>query len=118
MRHKISKLSRHSRTARQKSLISNLAESLILYEKIATTKAKAKTVKSAVEKMITVAKKNNLAARRELARRLFTKNAVKKLLEVLGPRYIERRGGYCRLTLVSGERFGDAAEKAIIELVK
>ncbi len=117
MRHQKSKISKFKSTAHKKSLASNLAESLILYEKITTTKTKAKAIKSVVDKLITIAKKNNLAARRELLKRLHTKNAVKKLMEVLGPRYTERRGGYSRVTLVSGNRVGDAADKAVVELI-
>jgi len=100
----------------RRALLANLAESLILYEKIKTTKAKAKAVQSYVEKLITVSKKNTLAARRELIKDLYTQNAVKKLMEVLGPRYAERHGGYTRV-IATKTRVGDGAEEAFIELV-
>lgn len=118
MRHQKNKMTRAAKTASGKSLIVNLAESLVLYEKISTTKAKAKAVKSFTDKLITVSKRNNLTARRELVRKLYTGNAVKKLMEVLGPRYAERRGGYTRMTLITGNRTGDGAERTIVELIK
>ena len=118
MRHQKKKVTLDRKSASRNALIAGLAESLILREKITTTKAKAKVVKSFVEKLVTVAKKNTLAGRRTLIRELYTDNAVKKLMEVLGPRYKERKGGYTRLTLVSGQRAGDAAETAIVEFIK
>ena len=118
MRHQKKKITLDRKSDDRHSLMVNLAESLFLYEKITTTKAKAKALRSFAEKMITTAKKNSLAARRTLASRLYTANTVKKLMEVLGPRYAERKGGYTRIILVSGARRGDGAETAIIELVK
>lgn len=118
MRHSKKKIVKQTNTAPRRAMLYNMAESLILHEKIVTTKAKAKFVKIVVDKLITIAKKNNLAARRELIAQLYTKNAVKKLMEVLGPRYAERKGGYTRLTLISGTRVGDGAERAMVELVK
>ncbi len=98
-------------------LLKNLAESLILYEKIETTEAKAKLLRPLVEKMITRAKNDTLHNRRVLLSRLPTENSVKKLLEVLGPRYKERPGGYVRI-VKKGPRKGDGAKMVIIELVK
>lgn len=118
MRHQKKKVTLDRKAASRNALIAGLAESLILYEKVMTTKAKAKVVKSFVEKLITVAKKNTLAARRDLIAKLYTQNSVKKLMDVLGPRFAERKGGYCRLTLVSNARVGDGAEKAIVEILK
>jgi large subunit ribosomal protein L17 len=118
MRHQKKKVTLDRKSASRNALLANLAESLILYEKIITTKAKAKVLKSFAEKLVTVAKKNTLAARRELIRQLYTANSVKKLMEVLGPRYAGKKGGYTRLILVSNTRAGDGAEKAILEFVK
>ena len=97
-------------------MLRNLASSLILYEKVKTTKAKAQAVKPLVEKMITSAKAGDLAARRGLIKVLLQKNAVKKSMEVLGERYKSRPGGYTR-TIKLGVRRGDGAEMVQIELV-
>jgi large subunit ribosomal protein L17 len=118
MRHQKKKITLDRKVAPRKALIIGLAESLILHEKIRTTKAKARAVKSYVEKLVTVAKKDTLAARRDLISKLHTDNTVKKMMEVLGPRYKERRGGYTRLTTLSGVRKGDAAEEAVVEFIK
>jgi large subunit ribosomal protein L17 len=116
MRHRktIKTLSR--KVGPRKALIKNLANSLILYEKIKTTEVKAKTLKPKVEKMITRAKLDNLHNRRELLKVLPTKNAVRKLFEILGPRYKDRKGGYLRITKLE-PRKGDGARMAIIEFV-
>ena len=116
MRHQNKKKTLDRKAAGRRSLLANLAESLIIYEKIKTTKAKAKATRSLVERLITKAKPNDLAARRLLKRVLYTKNAVDKTMEVLGPRYLDRKGGYTRITLL-GVRKGDAGEEAMVELV-
>jgi len=97
-------------------LLVNLAQSVILYEKVRTTEAKAKEVRPLVERLISTGKKPTLAARRSLMRTLPAEQAVKKVLEVLGPRYAERAGGYTRITKL-GPRQGDAALITQIELV-
>jgi len=97
-------------------MLRNLATSVILYEKVKTTKAKAKAVKPLVERMITTSKAGSVAARRQIAKSLFGDNAVKKLVEELGPRYKDRKGGYTRITTL-GARQGDGAEMVQIELV-
>ena len=104
------------KTASRKSLLANLAQSVILYEKVRTTEAKAKEVRSLVERLITTGKKPTLASRRQLMSKLPTDNAVKKVLEVLGPRYEKRAGGFTRITRI-GPRQGDAAKMVAIELV-
>lgn len=116
MRHQKRKVTLDRKTGPRTALLAGLAESLILYEKINTTKAKAKAVRSIVERMITKAKGKDLHARRELMKQLYTKNSVKKLIEELGPRYAERKGGYTR-TVVLKNRVGDGAEEVLIELV-
>ncbi len=116
MRHLVKKATLDRKTAARRSLMANLAESLIIYEKIKTTKAKAKALRSLVERLITKAKTNDLATRRQLMRVLYTNNAIKKMLEVIGPRYATRQGGYTRITL-HGTRKGDAGEEAMIEFV-
>jgi len=116
MRHLVKKATLDRKTAPRRALMANLAESLIIYEKIKTTKAKAKATRSLVERLVTKAKKNDLATRRQLMRVLYTNNAIKKLLEVLGPRYAKRKGGYTRITLL-GLRKGDSGEEAMVEFV-
>lgn len=97
-------------------MLRNLASSVIIYEKVKTTEAKAKAVRSLVEKAITTSKKGDLTARRRLIEILPQKMAIKKLMEVLGKRYQERKGGYTRLVKL-GARQGDGAEMVLIELV-
>lgn len=97
-------------------MLRNLASSIILYEKVKTTRAKARAVRSLVERSISSSKAGDLAARRGLIRVLLQKNAVKKSLEVLGVRYKTRPGGYTRLIKL-GNRRGDGAEMVQIELV-
>jgi len=97
-------------------MLRNLASSILIYEKVKTTKAKAQAVRPLVEKMITSAKEGTLASRRGLIKVLLQKNAVKKAMEVLGDRYKERAGGYTRTTKL-GTRAGDHAEMVQIELV-
>jgi len=116
MRHQSKKVTLGRKTAPRRALFANLVESLVLYEKITTTLAKAKALRPKVEKLITKAKLNTLAARRDIAKVLYTKNATKKLMEVLGPRYAERKGGYTRIIKL-GVRKGDGGEEAVIELV-
>lgn len=116
MRHQSNKITLDRKTAARRSLMANMAESLVLYEKIKTTKAKAKAVRSYTERLITKAKSNNVNARRELMKVLYTENAIKKLMEELGPRYKDRNGGYTRIVLFKNRK-GDGAEEVVIELV-
>ena len=97
-------------------MLRNLASSIILYEKVQTTKAKAEAVRPLVEKLITISKAQDLNARRSLLEVLLQKNAVLKAMEVLGGRYKERNGGYTR-TIKIGTRQGDGAQMVQIELV-
>ena len=116
MRHRKKTIVLDRKKQPREAMLKNLACSLILYEKIKTTKAKAKATQAIVEKIITLAKKNNITVRRRLIQKLPIKNAVNKCLEVLGPRYRERRGGYTRIVKI-GPRLGDGAEIVQIELV-
>lgn len=100
----------------RKALLRSLSASLILNGKITTTHAKAKTMRPIVERLITRAKENNINNYRRLNAYLQSREAVKKLLEEIGPRYKERPGGYTRI-IKTGQRRGDAAKMAIIELV-
>jgi large subunit ribosomal protein L17 len=116
MRHqkKGKTLSRDS--AGRKALAKSLAGGLVLHAKIKTTKAKAQILKSHFEKLITKAKKGDLAARRYLKRYLPTEKEVKKMVEEIGPKYKDRNGGYTRIVKI-GPRKGDGAEMVQIELV-
>jgi len=97
-------------------MLRNLAASIIIYEKVKTTETKAKVVRSLVEKAITISKKGDLTARRRLIALLPQRMAIKKLIEVLGEKYKNRKGGYTRIIKL-GARQGDGAEMVQIELV-
>lgn len=116
MKHRTGKKILGRKAAPRKALLENLAASLILYEKVKTTEAKAKTVKPIVEKLITKGKNKNLNAKRELEKVLPDKKAVRKVLDVLGPRYKDRNGGYTRITKLK-IRQGDNAPVVQIEFV-
>ena len=100
----------------RKALFSNMAGSLIEHEQIKTTLPKAKELRPVVEKLITLAKRGDLHARRQAAAQLKEDKDVAKLFDVLGPRYKDRAGGYIRV-LKAGFRYGDMAPMAIIEFV-
>ncbi|MEO9819568.1 MAG: 50S ribosomal protein L17 [Paracoccaceae bacterium] len=100
----------------RKALFANMAGSLIEHEQIKTTLPKAKELRSVIEKLVTLAKRGDLHARRQAASRLKQDKYVAKLFEILGPRYAERQGGYVRV-LKAGFRYGDMAPMAIIEFV-
>ncbi|HST32601.1 MAG TPA: 50S ribosomal protein L17 [Solirubrobacteraceae bacterium] len=111
-RHQLSRDSAH-----RKSLLMNLSKEIIEHERIETTQAKAKAVKPHVEKLITLAKRGDLHARRQALSTLSQdKFAVHKLFEDLAPRYAERPGGYTRI-LKLGPRKSDSTEMVFIELV-
>ncbi|MCA8867960.1 MAG: 50S ribosomal protein L17 [Rhodobacteraceae bacterium] len=100
----------------RKALFSNMVGSLIEHEQIKTTLPKAKELRPIIEKMITLAKRGDLHARRQAASKLKQDAYVQKLFDVLGPRYKDRAGGYVRV-LKTGFRYGDMAPMAIIEFV-
>lgn len=101
----------------RKAMMKNLVSSVILYEKITTTLPKAKETRPVLEKLITKAKNNTLASRRQVAKFLSNNDmALEKLFTELGPLFKERNGGYCRIVKL-GMRKGDGAEMAVIELL-
>ena len=111
-RHKLSRDSAH-----RKALLMNLSKELIDHERIETTTAKAKAVKPQVERLITLAKRGDLHARRQALSALGQdKFVVYKLFEEIAPRYMERPGGYTRI-LKLGPRKSDSTEMALLELV-
>lgn len=110
-------------TDRRLALLRNLATQLIIHERIETSEAKAKELRSAAEKMITLGKRGDLNARRQAAAFLYNKNktdeeesAIQKLFDDVAARYEDRQGGYTRI-LKLGPRQGDGAKMVIIELV-
>jgi large subunit ribosomal protein L17 len=100
----------------RKAMFANMAASLITHEQIVTTLPKAKDLRPIVEKLITLAKRGDLNSRRNAISQIRDEAAVKKLFEVIGPRYKARAGGYTRV-LKAGFRFGDNAPIGVIELV-
>lgn len=108
------KLGRNS--GQRRALLRNLATSFLAKERIQTTEARAKEVRSIAEKMITLAKEDNLHARRQVLAYLLDEDVVKKLFDVIGPRYAGQSGGYTRMYRV-GPRRGDAAPMVVIELI-
>jgi len=106
-----------SRTAEhRKAMFANLCAALIKHEQIKTTLPKAKELRPVVEKLVSLAKKGGLAARRQAISEMRDVAMVKKLFEVIGPRYKDRDGGYTRI-MKAGFRFGDSAAVAIIEFI-
>ena len=97
-------------------MIKSLANSLIFYEKVETTTTKSKVLSSFIEKLITRAKKGSLHDRREILKKISNEIATKKLLEVFGPRYLDRKGGYTRITKTRN-RANDNAPMALVEFV-
>ena len=97
-------------------MFANMAASLIKHEQIVTTLPKAKDLRPVVEKLVTLAKRGGLHARRQAISRIGDEDQVKKLFSVLAERYKERNGGYTRV-LKAGFRYGDSAPMAVIEFV-
>jgi large subunit ribosomal protein L17 len=106
----------NKKPAHRKAMFANMAAALIKHEQIVTTLPKAKELRPIVEKLVTLAKKGGLAARRQAISEIRDATQVKKLFDVLGPRYKERKGGYTRV-LKAGFRYGDNAANAVIEFV-
>jgi large subunit ribosomal protein L17 len=106
-----------NRTAEhRKAMFANMCAALIKHEQITTTLPKAKDLRPVVEKLVSLAKKGGLAARRQAIAEMRDIAQVRKLFEVLGPRYKDRNGGYTRI-MKAGFRYGDSAAMAVIEFV-
>ena len=116
MKHLVKRKRLRRNTAQRRALLRNLVTSFLEKERIRTTLAKAKAARPLAEKMITLAKKNTLHARRQTLKFIYKEPVVNKLFEELGPRFSERPGGYTRIVKV-GPRTGDGAEMAILELI-
>ena len=108
---------RFNRTAEhRKAMFANMCQALIKHEQIVTTLPKAKDLRPVVEKLITLGKRGDLHARRQAIAQIKDVTLVRKLFDILGPRYKDRNGGYCRV-LKAGFRYGDNAAMAVIEFV-
>ena len=116
MRHRRSGRKLNRTAEHRKALFANMAAALVKHEQIVTTLPKAKDLRGVVERLITLAKRGDLHARRLAISRLRDEAMVSKLFNTLGPRYKDREGGYTRV-LKAGFRYGDSAPVAVIELV-
>jgi large subunit ribosomal protein L17 len=117
MRHKVVGRKLGRSYAQRQAVFRTMVTQLLDHGKIRTTEAKAKAIRSQAEKMITLAKRGDLQARRLAAAQLNDPAVVKKLFETIGPKYADRAGGYTRL-LKLGQRQGDAAPIVLLELVE
>jgi large subunit ribosomal protein L17 len=116
MRHRNAHRKLNRKHEHRRAMFANMAAARIKHEQIVTTLPKAKDLRPIVEKLITLGKRGDLHARRQAIARIHDLPMVKKLFEVLGPRYKERNGGYTRV-LKAGYRYGDSAPVAVIEFV-
>lgn len=103
-------------TDHRRAMLRGMVTYLLETGRIETTVTRAKEVRSMAEKMITIAKKDDLHSKRQVYSYITKEDVAKKTLDEIGPKYKERNGGYCRITKI-GPRRGDAAEMAVIELV-
>ena len=116
MRHGSTGRKFNRRSDQRRAMFQHLASALIKHEQIITTLPKAKDLRPVVEKLVTLAKRGDLHARRQAIAELRDPPMIKKLVEVLGPRYKDRNGGYTRV-LKAGYRYGDSAPVGVIEFV-
>jgi large subunit ribosomal protein L17 len=116
MRHKVAGYKLGRNTSHRRSLLRNLVTSVIMEERIETSVAKAKAARPLVEKMITLGKRGDLAARRRAASYLMTDEALVKLFDTIGPRFGDRDGGYTRVVRTHWNK-GDGMDKAFLEVL-
>ena len=116
MRHRNAGYKLGRNTSHRRAVLRNLVTSIIVMDRVETTITKCKATRPIVEKMITLAKRGDVHARRQAAAYLMTPESVDRLFAVVAPRYAARNGGYSRITR-TGARKGDAAEMAFIELL-
>jgi large subunit ribosomal protein L17 len=117
MRHNKSGRRLGRTTSHRIAMFRNMVTSLLNHERIVTTDAKAKEIRSVAEKMITLGKRGDLHAHRQAAAYIREKSIVTKLFSTIAPRYKDRQGGYTRIIKL-GQRLGDAASLSVIELVQ
>src|SRR5512137_773986 len=116
MRHGNAHRKLNRKPEHRRAMFANMAAALIKHEQIMTTLPKAKDLRPVVEKLVTLGKRGDLHARRQAIAQIKDVKLVGKLFDVLGPRYKDRNGGYCRV-LKAGFRYGDNAPLAVIEFV-
>jgi large subunit ribosomal protein L17 len=116
MRHANAHRKLNRKAEHRRAMFANMAASLIRHEQIVTTLPKAKDLRPIVEKLVTLGKRGDLHARRQAIAEIRDVAMVKKLFDVIGPRYKDRNGGYTRV-LKAGYRYGDSAAVAVIEFV-
>jgi len=116
MKHNVTQKKLNRTTSHRKALLMNLSNALIKHEQITTTLPKAKALRPFVEKIITLGKNGDLTSRRKAISILQDDKNIKKIFDIIADRYKERSGGYTRIVKI-GNRFGDNAPTAIIELV-
>jgi len=116
MRHANAHRKLNRKAEHRRAMFANMAASLIRHEQIVTTLPKAKDLRPIVEKLVTLGKRGDLHARRQAIAEMRDVAMVKKLFDVIGPRYKDRNGGYTRV-LKAGYRYGDSAAVAVIEFV-
>ncbi|MEI9989527.1 MAG: 50S ribosomal protein L17 [Rhizomicrobium sp.] len=116
MRHRNQGRKLNITSSHRTAMFANMMAALIKHEQIKTTLPKAKTIRPVMEKLVTLSRRNNLHARRQALAQIRDEDQVRKLFEVIGPRYASRPGGYTRV-LKAGFRFGDNAPMAFIEFV-
>jgi large subunit ribosomal protein L17 len=117
MRHNLKGRKLNVTSSHRKAMFANMAVALVMHEQIKTTLPKAKELRPYIERLITIAKKGDLAARRRLISIIKDHTAAEKLIATLAPRYKSRNGGYARI-IKAGFRFGDMASVAYIEFVE
>ncbi|MFT7168600.1 MAG: large subunit ribosomal protein L17 [Paracoccaceae bacterium] len=118
MRHRVAGFKLGRTTSHRQAMTRNMAASLIEHERIITTVQKAKAVKPFIEKLVTLSKDPCIHNRRRAFSKLRSKDGAKKLFDVLGPRFLDRPGGYCRIIKLAKRRLGDNGERAILEFVE
>lgn len=116
MRHRRKKVTLDRTSAQRRRLIRNLSVSLVVHERVVTTEARAKAIRSFVERLVTLGKNPTLHHRRQLLQKLPDEAAVKKILTILGPRYAHRAGGYLRILRLA-PRQGDGAAQRLLEFI-
>lgn len=116
MRHRVAGRKLNRTASHRRAMFANMAAALIKHELVVTTLPKAKELRRFADRLITLAKRGNLHSRRLAVSRVRDEVMVKKLFEILGPRYKERSGGYTRVVR-AGYRYGDSAPMAVIEFV-
>lgn len=117
MRHRRARYKLGMRTAHRQAMLRNMVTSVLEHESITTTDARAKAVRSLVDKMITLGKRGDLHARRQALQVIRSRSVAKALFDEIAPRFANREGGYCRV-IKKGVRQGDSAPVSLVELVE